>query len=138
MIIPRRWAMKGKSAYLAVALVVGLLLALPVSLWAAGAVSEAIPTPTPERSAWHQQMEAWMDAMMGKGFSARMHAAMPGSEQMMEQCAQYMEQQGVQPQHMRAMRGMMMMMMMMMGRVPGTPRMGETRMPMMNGLGMMR
>jgi hypothetical protein len=41
----------------------------------------------PERSEAHAQMHAMMDSMMGTGASARMHAAMPGSEEMMEACA---------------------------------------------------
>jgi hypothetical protein len=40
-----------------------------------------------ERSGTHEQMHATMDAMMGADFSERMHAAMPGSEEMMEACA---------------------------------------------------
>lgn len=43
-----------------------------------------------ERSPAHEQMHQMMDAMMGAGASERMHAAMPGPEQMMEQCANAM------------------------------------------------
>ena len=35
----------------------------------------------------HEQMHTMMDMMMGAGASERMHAAMPGSEEMMEACA---------------------------------------------------
>lgn len=51
-------------------------------------------------SAAHEQMHKMMDAMMGDGFSARMHAEMPGSEAMMENCAQGMEQTGTNPDDM--------------------------------------
>lgn len=34
----------------------------------------------------HERMHTMMDMMMGEGASEQMHAAMPGSEQMMETC----------------------------------------------------
>ena len=54
-----------------------------------------------ERSEPHEQMHTMMDTMMGTGFSERMHAAMPGSEEMMEACASGM------PNMMNMMDGMM-------------------------------
>lgn len=52
-----------------------------------------------DRSPLHEQMHEMMEAMMGEGSSQRMHAAVPGSEGMMEQCAQHMEQQGSEGHH---------------------------------------
>lgn len=43
--------------------------------------------PTEERSETHEQMHNMMDSVMGEGFTERMHAQMPGSEEMMEACA---------------------------------------------------
>lgn len=43
-----------------------------------------------QRSPAHERMHEMMDNMMGEGFTERMHAAMPGSEQMMEACANRM------------------------------------------------
>lgn len=70
-------------------LVAGLLGA---SLTFPGSTVHAQDSPP---SALHEQMHVTMDAMMGDNFSARMHAQMPGSEQMMENCAQAMEQMGM-------------------------------------------
>ena len=47
--------------------------------------------PTEERSETHEQMHNMMDGMMGEGFTERMHAQMPGSEEMMEACASGMD-----------------------------------------------
>lgn len=55
-----------------------------------GAEAQELDAAGQERSAAHGQMHQMMDAMMGAGASERMHAAMPGSEQMMEQCADAM------------------------------------------------
>jgi hypothetical protein len=56
-------------------------------------------------------MHGMMDAMMGEGFSERVHEAMPETEDMMEQCASMMDMK-------RDMQGMMNMMPMgpLMGR----------------------
>lgn len=40
-----------------------------------------------QRSQAHEAMHEMMDAMMGDGFTERMHAAMPGPEAMMGDCA---------------------------------------------------
>ncbi len=64
---------------------------------------------TPERASGpmtgapvtHEQMHQMMDAMHGEGFSERMHEAMPGSEEMMEQCVGMMNMMG----HMHGMMG---------------------------------
>ncbi len=42
----------------------------------------------------HEQMHQMMDAMHGAGFSERMHEAMPGSEELMEQCVGMMNMMG--------------------------------------------
>lgn len=41
--------------------------------------------------ALHEAMHNMMDQAMGAGFTERMHAAMPGSEALMETCASGME-----------------------------------------------
>jgi NAD(P)H-flavin reductase len=76
------------------ALVAAVVVLLPAAYggWAlitnAGGVTAA---PPDERGERHEQMHAMMDGMMGSGASERMHAAMPGSEAMMEACTQAME-----------------------------------------------
>lgn len=44
----------------------------------------------PEHNELHERMHSMMDEMMGEGASERMHEAMPGSEEMMEQCTSMM------------------------------------------------
>ena len=44
----------------------------------------------PERNELHERMHSMMDEMMGEGASERMHKAMPGSEEMMEECTSMM------------------------------------------------
>jgi hypothetical protein len=48
----------------------------------------AMAAPPEERNELHARMHAMMDTVMGSGASERMHTAMPGSEVMMEACAQ--------------------------------------------------
>lgn len=45
---------------------------------------ESAPQKERQRNWLHQRMEALMDRTMGEGFSHDMHAAMPGSEELME------------------------------------------------------
>lgn len=93
-----------------VTLAIGTLLAFTASASFAQA-----PTPAPAEAAFtHEQMHQMMDAMHGEGFSERMHEAMPGSEEMMEQCV-----------------AMMNMMQSMMG--PGTSGMMGSQNGMMGG-----
>jgi hypothetical protein len=66
-----------------------------------------------EPSKTHQQMHQMMDAVRGEGTSQRMHEAMPGSEEMMEECASMMDM-------MENMEGMMNGMGGMMGNGSGT------------------
>lgn len=83
----------------------GLMAAAVLALSAGTLFAQMEPaSPAPPT---HQQMHAMMDAMQGEGFSERMHQAMPGSEEMMNQCA--------------AMMGMMQRMDGMMGQggMPG-------------------
>lgn len=44
-----------------------------------------------EPSETHQRMHEMMDAIHREGTSRKMHEAMPGSEEMMEECARRME-----------------------------------------------
>ena len=64
---------------------------------------------TPERSPEHEQMHGMMDMMMGEGFSERMHAEMPGAEEMMESCVTAMGDMGgmMNGMDMEGMDGMM-------------------------------
>lgn len=71
------------------------------------ATSSGVRAQEGERNALHEQMHQMMDAMMGAGFSERMHAAMPGSEQMMEACAGAMQTGGGMGNMMNGMGGMM-------------------------------
>lgn len=65
----------------------GLLGAsLTFTPWDLGVSAQEEPKQEQAPSAAHEQMDAVMDMMMGDGASARMHAAMPGSEAMMEAC----------------------------------------------------
>jgi len=52
------------------------------------------PAPTPGGPNFHEEMDKWMDRMMGPGFSEKMHEAMPGSEEMLEACGSMMEALG--------------------------------------------
>jgi hypothetical protein len=69
-----------------------------------GAAQTQEKTPQPGQT--HQHMHEMMDSMMGEGFSDRMHQSMPGSEEMMEQCAKHME--NMDGGGMEGMMGMMM------------------------------
>ena len=55
----------------------------------------------------HEQMHQMMDLMHGEGFTERMHQAMPGSEQMMEQCVSMMGMMQNMAGMMQGMGGMM-------------------------------
>ena len=87
----------GKPAIVGVLASLGLLALTASPLFAETTTSG----PAAGTTVTHEQMHQMMDAMMGEGFSQRMHAAMPGSEEMMEQCV--------------SMMGMMSMMQGMMG-----------------------
>ena len=78
-----------------------------------------------DRSNAHEQMHQMMGVMMGEGSAARMHEEMPGSEEMMEQCASMMAMMQDMQGMMDGMDGMMEnggsgmdgMMNMMQGRM---------------------
>ncbi len=71
----------------------------------AGVLVAQTPSPAPGATTGapvtHEQMHQMMDAMHGEGFSERMHEAMPGSEELMEQCVGMMNMMG----HMHGMMG---------------------------------
>ncbi len=67
-------------------------LAAGVSLFAVTAMP--LFAQSPDDHGPHEQMHQMMDGMMGQGFSERMHQAMPGSEEMMDQCASGMSGMG--------------------------------------------
>jgi hypothetical protein len=71
---------------LGIILIAGGLLGASLSFGLSGASAQDDDSSTQEQTT-HEQMHEMMDSMMGAGFSERMHAAMPGSEQMMEACA---------------------------------------------------
>lgn len=58
--------------------------------WAIATDAASALAQEPEHNEAHEQMHGMMDAMMGAGASARMHEAMPGFEEMMEQCSSMM------------------------------------------------
>ncbi len=66
----------------------GLTAAL-LAAFSAGTLFAQTPAP-PAAPPTHEEMHRMMDAIHGEGFSERMHAAVPGSEEMMEQCAAMM------------------------------------------------
>lgn len=84
-------------------MVAGGLLGASLTLVPTAPEANAQERDQPEQvqSDAHEQMHAMMDMMMGEGASERMHAAMPGSEEMMEACAAGM------PNMMNGMDGMM-------------------------------
>lgn len=119
--------MRGKVLTLLVGVALGMLATLPVtalaSHWpepaagAGGMMHQMMPAaaPTPEgghaapgegqeQSGAHRRMHETMNAMMGEGFSERMHEAIPGGEEMMGQCVSMMDMMsGMMGQGMRGM-----------------------------------
>jgi hypothetical protein len=78
-----------------------LVLSLGVILIAVGllgasltAAGSGVSAQEGDRNALHEQMHQMMDAMMGEGSSERMHAQVPGAEQMMEACTSAMQGMG--------------------------------------------
>lgn len=76
--------MVGMTRATKLAVVAALIVLAGYGAWSAA--GDAAPTlaqePAPERNEPHEQMQE----MVGEGGSGRMHEAMPGSEEMMEQC----------------------------------------------------
>lgn len=56
-----------------------------------GVSAQETDRPAEERNETHNQMHTMMDGMMGEGVTERMHAQMPGSEEMMEACTSGMD-----------------------------------------------
>lgn len=76
---------------LGILLIAGGLLGASFTLVSPGTSAHTESVQQDDRSSpAHEQMHQMMDAMMGEGFTEQMHAAMPGSEQMMEFCANAM------------------------------------------------
>jgi hypothetical protein len=82
-------------------------------------VGQQTQEKTPQPGQTHQRMHEMMDSMMGEGSSDRMHQSMPGSEEMMEQCAKHME--GMGGSGMEGMMGMMMNGSMQQGMMQDAP-----------------
>lgn len=76
---------------LATGLTTGVLLTPPLRAHPASP-----PTPMSGQPLTHDEMHRMIDAMHGEGASERMHEAMPGSEEMMDQCAAMMAMMGHQ------------------------------------------
>ena len=96
--------MKGPIFVLLLGMTLGVLVTLPITAMASswslpfmasinGQAQESQEGQghAQEPSETHQQMHEMMDAMHGEGTSQRMHQAMPSAEEMMEECAQHME-----------------------------------------------
>lgn len=103
--------MKRQIFTLLIGIALGAVVTLPLTVVAGSdAVTKLTGTAqtqekTPQPGQTHQRMHEMMDSMMGEGSSDRMHQSMPGSEEMMEQCAKHMDNMG------GGMEGMMGMMM---------------------------
>ena len=80
--------MAGMTRATKLAVVAALTLLAGYGAWSAAgdAASALAQEPAPERNGLHERMHE----MMGEGASGRMHEAMPGSEEMMEQCTAMM------------------------------------------------
>ena len=80
------------------AALVGATAAVLVLAFTAGVLVAQTPPMQPGPGSGgtitHEQMHQMMDAMHGEGFSERMHQAVPGSEEMMEQCVAMMTMMG--------------------------------------------
>jgi hypothetical protein len=94
------YPMKRQIFMLLIGIALGVVVTLPLTVVAGGdAVTKLTGVAqtqekTPQPGQTHQRMHEMMDSMMGEGFSDRMHQSMPGSEEMMEQCAKHMEGRG--------------------------------------------
>jgi hypothetical protein len=93
----RRFALEGWfSMHQRIALILGIiliaggLLGASLSFGLSGARAQVDDSSPTRENSTHEQMHEMMGSMMGAGFSERMHAAMPGSEQMMGACANAM------------------------------------------------
>jgi hypothetical protein len=87
---------------LLIGIVLGVVVTLPLTVVAGGDLvakltaagpPDGLPTQeeTTQSGPIHKRMHEMMDAMHGEGFSERMHQAMPGSEEMMEECVRHVE-----------------------------------------------